>query len=101
MRILGRMTIMTKMNIKEVKIYAIQTPLTEPFYFSQGWVYARSSVIIEIISDSGISGFGECLCHGMQPPQMAKAIIENLFIPRIIGKSIFDTEVIWEELYCI
>ena len=89
------------MKIKDIKVYAIQTPLEVPFYFSQGWVHVRSAVIVEVISESGESGFGECLCHGMQPPQMAEAIIKNCFIPRVLGRSIFDTEVLWEELYNI
>jgi len=87
------------MNIKEVKVHIISAPLEEPFQFSQGWVNKRSSVIVEVITIDGISGFGECLCHGLQPPEIATAFIENCFHDRIIGRSIFDVEVIWEELY--
>ena len=47
------------MKIKDVKVHIIQAPLAEPFAFSQGWVYNRSSVIVEIICADGISGWGE------------------------------------------
>ncbi len=87
------------MKIKEVIVHLISTPIETPFKFSQGYVYSRSSVIVEIITNEGMSGFGECLCHGMQPPQVAKAMIDNCYAPRIIGDSIFDVEVIWEKLY--
>lgn len=87
------------MKIKDVQVHVIQVPLDRPFYFSQGWVHQRSSVIVEVICADGESGFGECMCHGMQAPQIAAAFVENCFAPRIIGRSIFDVEVIWEELY--
>ena len=87
------------MTIREVKTHVIQAPLTEPFAFSQGWCEKRSSVIVEIICSDGESGFGECMCHGMQAPQIAAAFIDNCYAPRMIGRSIYDVEVLWEELY--
>ena len=87
------------MKIKEVKTHIIQAPLEQPFAFSQGWVYKRSSLIVEVICEDGESGFGECMCHGMQPPQISAAFIENCYAPRMIGRSIYDVEVLWEELY--
>jgi D-galactarolactone cycloisomerase len=89
------------LKIREVKAHIIQAPLEEPFAFSQGWVYNRSSMIVEVICADGESGFGECLCHGMQPPQIAAAFIQNCFAPRMVGRDLFDVEVLWEELYNI
>ena len=87
------------MKIKDVKTHIIQAPLAEPFAFSQGWVYNRSSVIVEIICADGTSGWGECMCHGIQAPQPAAAYVEHCYAPRLIGRDIFDVEVLWEELY--
>ncbi len=87
------------MKIQEVKTYIIQAPLQQPFAFSQGWVHNRSSVIVEVVCSDGESGFGECMCHGMQPPQAAAAFVEHCFAPRVVGRDIFDVEVLWEELY--
>ncbi len=87
------------MEIKDVKTHVIKAPLEEPFSFSQGWVHNRSSVIVEVICKDGESGFGECLCHGMQPPEVAAAFIENCYAPHVKGRDIFDVEVLWEELY--
>ncbi len=89
------------MTIKDIKVYTITTPLEIPFSFSQGYVYSRSSVIVEIIASDGSSGFGECLCHGMQAPQIAQSFIEHCYKPRILGESIYNIEVIWEKLYNI
>lgn len=89
------------MKIKDVKVHIISALLQEPFQFSQGWVDKRSSMVVEVVTKEGLCGFGESLCHGMQPPQIAAAFIENCFRERMIGRSIFDVEVIWEELYNI
>ena len=86
-------------TIESIDVHKISAPLEEPFAFSQGWATQRSSVIIEIRSSEGVTGWGECLCHGLQPPGIAAAIIENAFAPRLIGRLPCDIEVIWEELY--
>jgi D-galactarolactone cycloisomerase len=87
------------MKITNIIAHPILVPLERPFYFSQGWVHNRSSLIIEIETDSGVTGWGECLCHGLQPPQIAAAFVEHVFRPILVGKSPFDVEVLWEEMY--
>ncbi|PSW16097.1 mandelate racemase/muconate lactonizing enzyme family protein [Photobacterium rosenbergii] len=87
------------MKIIDVKPHAISVPLDTPFYFSQGWVHNRSAMIIEVITDEGVTGYGEALCHGLQSPQIAASIVEHTFKPLLLGRSPFDVEVLWEEMY--
>lgn len=87
------------MKIIDVKPHAISVPLETPFYFSQGWVHNRSAMIIEVVTDEGIIGFGEALCHGLQSPHIAAALVEYTFKPLLIGRNPFDVEVLWEEMY--
>ncbi|MCK6263411.1 mandelate racemase/muconate lactonizing enzyme family protein [Vibrio sp. ZSDE26] len=87
------------MKIINVIPHAISVPLETPFYFAQGWVHNRSSMIIEIVTDEGVVGFGEALCHGLQSPHIAAAFVEHTFKPMLIGRSPFDVEVLWEEMY--
>jgi D-galactarolactone cycloisomerase len=87
------------LKIKDIRVKIISVPLEKPFMFAQGWVSRRSSVIVEVEGVDGTVGYGECLCHGQQPPQIAAAIIENSFINDVIGMDSFDAEVIWETLY--
>lgn len=87
------------MEIKKLLVHMMSAPLEEPFFYSQGWVKDRSSVIVEVETQDGICGFGECLCHGTMRPQIAAAFIENCYKPRVIGRNIYDVEVIWEDLY--
>jgi D-galactarolactone cycloisomerase len=87
------------MKIKDLRVHIISAPLEKEFRFSQGWVYKRDSVIVEVETTDGTLGFGECLCHGRQEPFMAASFIEKCYKPYIIGQSVFDGEVIWEKLY--
>jgi D-galactarolactone cycloisomerase len=77
----------------------LSTPLDQPFAFSQGWVKKRSTMIVEIVTDEGITGWGESLCHGLQPPEIAAAFVKFKFKPLLIGRDPFDVEVLWEEMY--
>lgn len=87
------------MKIVDVIPHVLSAPLEEPFYFSQSWVKKRSSLIVEIVTDEGVVGWGESLCHGGQPPEIAASFIEYCFKPILIGRDPFDVEVLWEEMY--
>lgn len=50
---------------------------------------------MEIEAADGLVGWGEC--YG--PAVVAKAYIEGVFEPHLIGRDVFDLEVIWEDLY--
>lgn len=87
------------MKITDVKTHVLTTPLEEPFAFSQGWVHQRSTMIVEIVTDEGVVGWGESLCHGLQPPEIAASFVEFCYKPLLLGRDPFDVEVLWEEMY--
>ena len=87
------------MKIAEIKTYALQTPLAQPFAFSQGWVKRRSATLVEVITDEGICGWGEAFAQGLEPPQIALAVIESALAPLLIGANPLDTEVLWHRMY--
>jgi D-galactarolactone cycloisomerase len=87
------------LKITEIKTYPLRTNLEQPFAFSQGWVKQRSSTIVEIVTDEGITGWGESLCMGLQPPEIAAATIESALKPLLIGEDPSNTEVMWHRMY--
>jgi D-galactarolactone cycloisomerase len=87
------------MKIVDVVPHVLSTPLEEPFSFSQGWVDRRSTMIVEVLTDEGVTGWGESLCHGLQPPEVAASFVEFCFKPMLVGRDPFDVEVLWEEMY--
>src|SRR5919206_156553 len=87
------------MKIADIKTHVLSTPLDEPFCFSMGWVSRRSTMIVEVVTDDGISGWGESLCHGLQPPEIAETIVQAALKPILLGQDPFDVDVLWERMY--
>ena len=73
------------MKITELKTHVLSTPLEEPFSFSMGWVTQRSTMLVEVLTDEGIVGWGESLCHSLQPPHIAAG---ERHVPRYAGPLI-------------
>jgi D-galactarolactone cycloisomerase len=87
------------MRITDVKTHVLSTPLDVEFAFSMGWVKRRSTMIVELITDDGITGWGESLCHGLQPPDIAATIVHSALKPLVVGEDPFDVDVLWERMY--
>lgn len=86
------------MIIADVRSYALSSPLDEAFHFSQpGRVARRSTVLVEVVSDDGMIGWGEALCNGLQPPGIAKATVDELLKDMYVGRDPFDVAVLYHE----
>jgi hypothetical protein len=86
------------MKIREVRAHVLRSPLAEPFAFSQGWVRQRSTVLVEVTTDEGVTGWGEALCQGLQPPEIAAATVGALRA-LVEGDDPLQPEVLWHRLY--
>lgn len=82
------------MKIDDIRTHVLEAPLSEPFGWSFSSTTVRASCLVEIVSDSGISGWGEC--YG--PARINAAIVQALK-PRLIGRDPTATDVIWMDLY--
>ena len=84
------------MKITDVICHQLAADVETPFTSSRGWLYGkRQTLIVEIHTDAGIVGWGEC--YG--PPAISRAAIESVFKAQVVGLDPFDVEVIWEHLY--
>jgi len=77
------------MKITEVKTYDLNYPLAEPFANSRVWCKARTAGVVEIITDAGVTGWGE----GLTTPNRQE------IDAHIIGRDPLDAAVIWNDLY--
>ena len=82
------------MNIREIKTYRLEAELTEPFAYSQAWYQRRGAMLVEIIGEDGVSGWGEAF----GPPGLT-APIADYYKPLLIGADAFATELHWQSLY--
>jgi D-galactarolactone cycloisomerase len=86
-------------KIVGVSAHCLTSPLETPFAFSQGWVRSRGACLVEVRTDDGLTGWGEALCQGLQPPQIAAAAIESALKPLLIGADPAQIEPLWHRMY--
>ena len=87
------------MKITDVRAHVLRSALEQPFAFSQGWVSSRSATLVEVHTDEGVTGWGEALCQGLQPPEIAAAAINKVLKDLVTGADPLEPEVLWHRMY--
>ena len=47
------------MRISSITIYVLESSLPRPFGWSQGWIDKRSTTLVRVDTNAGVSGWGE------------------------------------------
>ncbi len=81
------------MKIVDVTPYVLEAPLSRPFGVSQGWFNKRVAVVVKVVTDAGIVGWGETGFPDAAP------IIRNRLAPLLIGENPLERERIWWRLF--
>jgi D-galactarolactone cycloisomerase len=87
------------LKITNVHAHVLRSALQQPFAFSQGWVSSRGATLVEVETDEGVTGWGEALCQGLQPPEIAAAAIGTVLKDVVIGADPLQPEVLWQRMY--
>jgi len=82
------------MKIKAVRTHVLEAALSQPFAYSRAWYDTRTAMIVEIETDGGVTGWGEC--YG--PARINAAVVQNM-APWLIGEDPLRTEDIWRKIY--
>jgi len=82
------------MKIAEVRVHVLEAALSEPFFWAINEARVRGSAVVEIVTDTGLSGFGECF----GPARPCAAMVEA-YTPLLLGADPLATDLIWETLY--
>lgn len=82
------------MKITQVRTHVLSAALSQPFAYSRAWYDARTAMLVEIETDTGLTGWGEC--YG--PARMTAAVIESI-APWLIGADPLRTEYLWQQIY--
>lgn len=82
------------MRITSVRTHVLQAALAEPFAYSRAWYDTRMAMLVEIETDTGLTGWGEC--YG--PALMTEAVVRAT-APWLIGQDPLHSEMIWQETY--
>lgn len=86
------------MRITGVISHVLQYDLDEELGYSQQYYSRRSAHLVEIQTDEGLIGWGECFGPG-NVAIANKVIVEQVIGPMIIGMDPRDREVIWHRVY--
>lgn len=83
------------MKITEIKTWVLKDKLTEKFGMSQWFWDTRAICIVEVLTDAGISGWGECF----GPAHANAGLINELFAPLLAGQDPLRRRSLWETMY--
>lgn len=83
--------------IKNVKVSLVESPVEYGFQDATRNVETVGMCVVQVTTDQGLTGIGTTY-HEVGGPAI-KALIDEHFAPKIIGRSPFETEAIWEELF--
>ena len=86
------------MKITRVSSHILGYDLPEPLGYSQQYYTKRTAHLIEVETDEGITGWGECFGAG-NIALANKGIVEKIIQPIVLGMDPIDRDVIWHQVY--
>jgi D-galactarolactone cycloisomerase len=82
------------MIINSIRTHVLAAKLSEPFAYSRAWYDTRTAMLVEIETDQGLIGWGEC--YG--PARMTAAVVDSV-APWLIGEDPLRTDYLWQQVY--
>ena len=86
------------MKISSIKSHVLRYELDKELGYSQQYYKHRTVHLVEIETDEGITGWGECFGPG-NIALANKYIVEKVIQPLIIGEDPINKEYIWHKVY--
>lgn len=86
------------MKISAVKSHVLQYELPEELGYSQQFYARRTAHLVEVTTDQGITGWGECFGPG-NVAIANKAIVERVIAPMIVGDDALARDAVWHKVY--
>ena len=82
------------MRIAAVNTHVLEAPLEEPFAWSFNKTSVRGACLVEIVTEDGTAGWGECF----GPPALNAAVV-GAYKAHLLGADALATEKHWQTLY--
>ena len=86
------------MKITRITSHVLGYDLPEPLGYSQQYYHKRTAHLVEVETDEGITGWGECFGAG-NIALANKGIVEQVIQPMVLGMDPLDRDVIWHKVY--
>jgi D-galactarolactone cycloisomerase len=82
------------MKITKVRTHVLEAALSQPFAYSRAWYDTRTAMVVEVETDEGLTGWGEC--YG--PARMSAAVVQSM-AAWLVGEDPLRTDVLWQTIY--
>jgi D-galactarolactone cycloisomerase len=86
------------MKITGIKSHVLGYDLPEELGYSQQFYTRRTAHLVEVSTDEGLTGWGECFGPGNVALANAR-IVEDVIAPMVLGLDPLDRDVIWHKVY--
>jgi len=86
------------MKITRITSHVLGYDLPEPLGYSQQYYTKRTAHLVEVQTDEGVTGWGECFGAG-NIALANKGIVEQVIQPMVLGMDPLDRDVIWHKVY--
>ena len=86
------------MKITKIQSHVLRCDMPEELGYSQQYYTQRTAHLVEVSTDDGVTGWGECFGPG-NVALGNKAIVEKVIAPMVVGMDPMDRDVIWHKVY--
>ncbi|MBI3637974.1 MAG: mandelate racemase/muconate lactonizing enzyme family protein [Candidatus Rokubacteria bacterium] len=85
------------MRIAKLETYVLEARLDKPIQFGIGPYGAFTATLVELTTDDGITGIGECIAR--RAPRVTDTVVRDLLWPVLEGRDPRDAGGIWDEMF--
>jgi D-galactarolactone cycloisomerase len=82
------------MKIRSVRAHVLEAALSQPFAYSRAWYDTRAAMVVEVETEDGLTGWGEC--YG--PARITAAAVGSV-ASLLIGEDPLRTDFLWRKVY--
>lgn len=86
------------LKITKITSHVLQCDMPEELGYSQQYYAKRTAHLVEVETDQGVTGWGECFGPG-NVALANNAIVEKVIQPLVLGMDPMDRDVIWHRVY--
>lgn len=86
-----------KHTIKQIKADLVAAPISYGFQDATRKVETVGMCVVQVATDEGLTGIG--VTYHEVGGEAIRELIDKYYAPKIIGRTPFETEAVWEELF--
>ena len=85
------------MRIAKLDTWVLEARIGRPIQFGVGPYGAFTATLVELTTDDGLTGWGECIAR--RAPRVTDVVVRDLLWPVLEGRDPHDVEGLWDEMF--